>query len=167
MILEYEKEMLLLNICPAFLDVSFREDEEGEKYVYKTEGYIRFAKYEFAELDMYLSFMHELIISLDECEDYLMCAGKVMLDEESIYIHHKTGKVRLMYGGDGSAELIPVMRDFFNLQLGRKNILGSSVALKQILDKMDEQNPDLYDLLKILEEVRREWNNIQPNTTND
>jgi hypothetical protein len=114
-------------------------------------------------VDQALKALHLLPVFVLDAEDQLLTAERFSIRAEHLFVHVKTGEPRLIYGLAG--EKTPFREQYGGLldaAGAMDHVVGLPAAARQIQERLCRENPDLSGLIRIAEEVRREWSYIQP-----
>ncbi|MDR3242855.1 MAG: DUF6382 domain-containing protein [Clostridiales Family XIII bacterium] len=162
--LPHEKKILALGACPGILPAVTVREGTREVLQYDLTGHRPLSICAFSHVDDMLGVYDGMLRIIMEAEDRLLVAKRFSMRSELIFIHGRTGAVSLTYGICGR-ETEGFTDDFHMLledEKTRRETLGASAAIAQIQEAIQKENPDIRGLLRIVEEVRRQWNCIHP-----
>jgi len=150
------------------LPVTVAEEEGRVKLLYRTEGYITFAEYNFHG-DLYRLFraIKGYVRKIYEAQDMLLSPNRIFRSADRVFVSAADCRTRIVYGAQGtphgvlgaySDALIPVLTELAE----KKGITGAKPAMAQLAKKIRTSNPDYETALHMIESVERQWNNMQP-----
>jgi hypothetical protein len=163
-VLPFEERILASGHCAAALPAVFLTVEGRRLIRYDITGFLRFADCPFRHLDEVLGVLYEVPLLLLDAEDCLLRADGFSLSGETLFVDAKSRRPGLLYGARsedpagfwaGFAELLALAR-------GMNHITGLPDAARYTEERVYLENPDLKNLLRIVETVRREWHYIHP-----
>jgi hypothetical protein len=163
-VLPFEERILAAGRCVAVLPAVVLRIDGRRLIHYDTTGYLRFADCPFRKPDEALGVLHEIPLLILDAEDLLLSADKFVLCGEALFVDAKSRRPGLLYGARegecagfaaGYASLLALAR-------GWDHITGLPAAVRSIEERVCLENPDIKQLLRIVETVRREWSYIFP-----
>jgi hypothetical protein len=163
-VLPFEERILAAGRCGAVLPAVLLTVDGRRLIRYDTTGHLRFAEYPFRRLDEVLGVLYETPLLLLEAEDWLLRADKFALSGETLFVDAKSRRPGLIYGArpDGRAGFAEGYASLLAFAGGLSHITGLPAAVRRIEERVRLENPDIKNLLRIVETVRREWNYIHP-----
>ncbi|MDR1573944.1 MAG: hypothetical protein LBS24_06500 [Clostridiales Family XIII bacterium] len=165
-ILPFEERILAAGYCDAVLPAVLLT-ADGRRFIrYDITGYLRFAEYPFRHLDEALGVLYEVPLLLLDAEDCLLRADGFSLSGETLFVNAKNRRPGLLYGAqtDGPVGFWAGYASLLSLSRSFDHITGLPDAVRRIQERVCLENPDLRNLLRIVETVRREWHYIHPVT---
>jgi hypothetical protein len=150
------------------LPVTVAEEGGRIKLLYRTDGYITFAEYNFHG-DLYRMFraIKGYVRKIYEAQDMLLRPDRIFRSADSVFVSTIDCNVRIVYGGQSAPHsasgayndaLMPLLADLSE----KKGITGAKPAMVQLAKKIRSVNPDYETALHIIESVERQWNYMQP-----
>jgi hypothetical protein len=164
LLLPFEEKILASGRCGAVLPAVILTVGAGRFIRYDTTGFLRFSEYPFRHLDQVLGILYDVPRVILDAEDRLLGADKFVLSGDALFVDAKSLMPGLLYGADptesagfcaGYAALLALSRTW-------DHITGLPDAVRRVEERVRLENPDMKNLLRIVETVRREWNLIHP-----
>jgi hypothetical protein len=163
-ILPFEERILTAGRCVIALPAVFLTLGGRRLARYDVTGFLRFAEYPFRCLDQVLGVLYELPLLLLDAEDRLLRADKFALSAETLFVDAKSLRPGLIYGATGGAGFFAGYASLLALSRTWDHITGLPEAARSAQERIRLENPDMKNLLRIIETLRREWNLIHPAT---
>jgi hypothetical protein len=160
----FEEKILASGRCGAVLPAVILTVGAVRLVRYDTTGFLRFCEYPFRHLDQVLGVLYDVPRVILEAEDRLLSANKFALGGDTLFVNAKNLMPGLLYGAGetegagfcaGYAALLALSRTW-------DHITGLPEAVRGVEERIRLENPDIRNLLRIVETVRREWNLIHP-----
>jgi hypothetical protein len=163
-LLPFEEKILTSGCCGAAPPAVILSVEGRRIIRYDITGLTRFADYPFRHADQVLGVLYEIPLLLLDAEDRLLRADKFALNEESLFVNAKSLTPALFYGAtpDEGAGFRAAYYSLLALPRTWDHITGLPDAVRRVEKRISIENPDMKNLLRIVETVRREWNIIHP-----
>jgi hypothetical protein len=163
-ILPFEERILAAGRCGAVLPAVVLTVDGRRLIRYDTTGYLQFTAYPFRHPDEVLGVLYETPLLLLEAEDWLLRADSFALSGETLFIDTKSRRPGLLYGvrADARAGFAAGYATLLALARGWEHITGLPAAARGIEERVRLENPDIKNLLRIIETVRREWHYVHP-----
>jgi hypothetical protein len=160
----FEEKILAAGRCDAVLPAVILTTDGRRLIRYDTTGFLRFADYPFRHLDEVLGVLYELPLLLLDAEDCLLRADGFFLSGDALFVDAKNRRPGLLYGApsEDSAGFKAGYAALLALSFGMDRLTGLPDAVRRIEERIRLENPDLKNLLRIVETVRREWHYIHP-----
>jgi hypothetical protein len=163
-LLAFEEEILTSGRCGA-VPPAVILSVGGRRIVrYDITGFLRFADCSFDHLDRVLGVLYEIPLLLLDAEDRLLRAEKFALSADAVLVDAKSLRPGLLYGSnrEGRAGFHAAYVALLALSETWDHITGLPEAVRRVRERIRLENPDMKNLLRIVETVRREWNIIHP-----
>lgn len=153
----FERKVLESGLCDFAVPMSFYRHNGVQKIRYECSGYVAFSEVNLSDTSDVFAIIEKTLLALKKSGEYLIDPGKILLNQDTIYVHHKHNDVRIAY--------VPGL---YNKNGGLKNLLEFLVIVEErmpisgkgYIQKLQEEiiknNRSLPDLLTIVGEVRRE-----------
>jgi hypothetical protein len=150
------------------LPVTVVDDRGQTKLIYRTEGYVSFAEYNFHG-DLYRVFraLKSYVRKIYEAQDMLLSAERIFRSPAMVFVSAADQGVRVVYGEQGAREsahsaygqaLVPMLAKLSE----KKSVTGAKPAMEQLAAKIRTANPGYEGALRVIEAVERRWNYTQP-----
>jgi hypothetical protein len=161
-ILPFEERILAMGRCDVALPAMFLTMGERRLARYDVTGFSRFTEYPFRGLDQVLGVLYELPLLLLDADDRLLRADRFVLDAETLFVDAKSLRPGLIYGAVEGEGFFAGYASLLALSRTWDHITGLPEAIRRAEERIRLENPDMKNLLRIMETVRREWNLIHP-----
>ncbi|MDR0596456.1 MAG: hypothetical protein LBG50_02835, partial [Clostridiales Family XIII bacterium] len=150
------------------LPVTIADVDGGTRLIYRTEGCVSFAEYNFhGDLSRLFRALKSYVRKICEAQDMLLRTERIFRSPGKVFLCADSQCVRLVYGERGEAKgnagaycraLYPALAKLAE----KKEITGAKPAMEQLMAKLRTANPDYEAALRIIESVERRWNYVQP-----
>lgn len=153
----FERKVLESGLCDFAVPMSFYRHNGMQKIRYECSGYVAFSEVNLSDTSTVFEIIEKTLLALKKSGEYLIDPNKILLNQDTVYVHHKHTDVRIAYvpgvcqGNRGQQNLL----DFFLLVDEQMPVSG-----KRYMQKLKEEviinNRSLMDLVTIVGEMRRE-----------
>ena len=153
----FERKVLESGLCDFALPMTFYRHNGMQKIRYECSGYVAFSEANLSDTSNVFEIIEKTLIALKKSGEYLIDTGKILLNQDTIYVHHKHNDVRIAYvpgldiGNRGQQNLL----EFFSIVEERVPSSGKGY-LKRLKEELIINNRSLPDLITIVGEIRRE-----------
>jgi hypothetical protein len=157
MVKPFEKKVLESGLCDFAVPMSFFCHSGKQKIRYECSGYVALSEVDLTEIATAFEIIEKTLLALKKSGEYLIDPSKVLLNQDTVYVHHSHLDVRIAYvpgiceGSPGRRNLM----DFFRIMEKRIPLSGNSY-LKKLMEETTVNNRSLQDLINIVGEMRRE-----------
>lgn len=161
----FEEIILTRRGCDALLPATILREADRARIVFGTDDHWRFREYPFQELADLFHVITSYIHGFAAVENHLLDPNRIPICPSLAYIHGKTRAVRFVYGtppSPGNADLPARIRTVAAEMQALHGIIGAQSAMTQLIDQIGNTNPGRSTLLKMVENLEREWNKIHP-----
>ncbi len=153
----FERKVLESGLCDFAIPMSFYRHHGMQKIRYECSGYVAFSEVNLSDTSHVFEIIEKTLLALKKSGEYLIDPGKILLNQDTIYVHHRHKDVRIAYvpgllkGNRGQQNVF----EFFLIAEERIPTSG-----KEYIQKLKEEviinNRSLTDLITIIGEIRRE-----------
>lgn len=154
---QFERKMLESGLCDFAIPMSFIRYNGKQKIRYECSGYVAFSEVILSDTANVFEIIEQTLVALKKSGEYLIDPSKVLLNQDTIYVHYKHQDVRIAYvpgkqcGNPGQHNLF----EFFLMVEDRIPASGKDY-IQKLKEEVTLHNRSLPDLLTIVGEMRRE-----------
>jgi len=153
----FERKVLESGLCDFAVPMSFYRHNGMQKIRYECSGYVALSEVNLSDTSDVFEIIEKTLLALKKSSEYLIDPGKILLNQDTIYVHHKHKDVRIAYvpglynGNSGYKNIL----EFFTIIEERIPIIGRGY-LQKLKEEIFTNNRSLPDLVTIVGEIRRE-----------
>lgn len=153
----FERKVLESGLCDFAVPMSFYRQNGMQKIRYECSGYVAFSEVILNDISNVFEIIEKTLLALKKSGEYLIDPGKVLLNQDTIYVHHKHKDVRIAYvpglniGNRGQQNLLE-----FLLIVEERIPASGKGYIKRLEEEVITYNRSIPDLLTIVGEIRRE-----------
>jgi hypothetical protein len=153
----FEKKVLESGLCDFAVPMSFYRQNGMQKIRYECSGYVALSEANLSDTSNVFEIIEKTLLALKKSGEYLIDPGKILLNQDTIYVHHKHKDVRIAYvpgiykGIRGHQNLL----EFFLIVEERIPASGKGY-IQKLKEEVIINNRSLTDLITIIGEIRRE-----------
>lgn len=153
----FERKVLESGLCDFAVPMSFYRHNGMQKIRYECSGYVAFSEANLSDTSNVFEIIEKTLLALKKSGEYLINPGKILLNQDTIYVHHKHKDVRIAYvpgiyqGNKGQQNIF----EFFLIVEDRIPESGKRY-MQRLKEEVITNNRSLADLVTIVGEIRRE-----------
>jgi len=153
----FERKVLESGLCDFAVPMSFFRQNGMQKIRYECSGYVAFSEVNLSDTSNVFEIIEKTLLALKKSGEYLIDPGKILLNQDTIYVHHSHKDVRIAYvpglyqGNRGQQNLL----EFFLIVEERIPVSGKGY-IQKLKEEVIFNNRSLPDLVTIVGEIRRE-----------
>jgi hypothetical protein len=153
----FEQKVLESGLCDFAVPMSFFRYNGKQRIRYECSGYVAFSEVNLSDTSNVFEIIEQTLLALKKSGEYLIDPGKVTLNQDTVYVHHRHKDVRIAYvpGQCGTTPRYQNLMDFFLLVEARIPDSGKGY-INKLKEEMILNNRSLTDLVTIVGEIRRE-----------
>lgn len=153
----FERKVLESGLCDFAVPMSFFRHNGMQKIRYECSGYVAFSETNLSDTSNVFEIIEKTLLALKKSGEYLIDPGKILLNQDTIYVHYRNKDVRIAYvpglfrGNRGQQNLL----EFFLIVEERIPASGRGY-IQKLKEEVILNNRSLTDLVTIVGEIRRE-----------
>jgi len=153
----FERKVLESGLCDFAVPMSFYRHNGMQKIRYECSGYIAFSETNLSNTSDIFEIIEQTLLALKKSSEYLIDPRKILLNQDTVYVHHRHKDVRIAYvpglyhGNRGQHNLL----DFFQI-IEELIPVGGIGYIQKLKEEVTLNNRSLSDLVTIVGEIRRE-----------
>jgi len=160
---EFERKILALGVCKAFLPAGFISYEQVEKAHFDCSGYQALANYEIANSKELIDIIEKCIFSLIQASGHLLNPRKFEVNVNTVFYSDVKKEIKLAYvpkkekaekATDVLVEFIESLSDDITSDKATKTEMNK--YLQEIITCVKSTNRSLLDLVNYLGEIKQE-----------
>jgi hypothetical protein len=153
----FERKVLESGLCDFAVPMSFYRHNGIQKIRYECSGYVAFSEANLSDTSNAFEIIEKTLLALKKSGEYLIDPGKILLNQDTIYVHHKHKDVRIAYvpGLDHGNKSQQNLLEFFIIVEERIPETGKRY-IQKLKEELITYNRSLPDLVTIVGEIRRE-----------
>jgi len=157
MVKPFERKVLESGLCDFAVPMSFFRHSGKQKIRYECSGYVAFSEANLSDTSKVFEIIEKTLLALKKSGEYLIDPGKVVLNQDTIYVHHSHKDVRIAYV-PGVGESNRGKQNLVEFFLIVEKIIPATGRgyIERLIEEVTTNNRSLPDLLTIVGEIRRE-----------
>lgn len=153
----FERKVLESGLCDFAVPMSFFRHNGMQKIRYECSGYVAFSEVNLSDIGNVFEIIEKTLLALKKSGEYLIDPGKILLNQDTIYVHHRHKDVRIAYvpGLREASHSQQNLIEFLSIVEERIPASGKGY-IKKLKNEVTINNRSLPDLVTIVGEIRRE-----------
>lgn len=153
----FERKVLESGLCDFAVPMSFFRQNGKQKIRYECSGYVALSEANLSDISDVLEIIEKTLMALKKSSEYLIDPGKVRLNQDTVYIHHRHKDVRIAYlPGTGEGNRLQQNLLEFLLAIEERIPKSGKGYVQTLKEEVVINNRSILDLVTIVGEIRRE-----------